>query len=75
MKAKISALMDGELEQHEADGALAALGGEGEARETWRRSLLVAAGMLPPESFRLLRLWARWGRLPGVAPLQLPPAP
>ncbi len=37
-----------------------------------RRSLLVAAGMLPPESFRLLRLWARWGKLPGVAPRQLP---
>jgi hypothetical protein len=37
-----------------------------------RRSLLVTAGMLPPESFRLLRLWALWGRLPGVAPRQLP---
>jgi len=40
-------------------------------RSPWRRSVLVAAGMLPPESFRLLRLWALWGRLPGVAPLQL----
>jgi hypothetical protein len=39
----------------------------------WRRSLLVAGGMLPAESFRLLRLWALWGKLPGVAPLQLPP--
>jgi hypothetical protein len=36
-----------------------------------RRSLLVAAGMLPAESFRRLRLWALWGKLPGVAPLQL----
>ena len=41
-------------------------------RSRWRRSLLVAAGMLPPESFRRLRLWALWGRLPGVAPWQLP---
>jgi hypothetical protein len=43
-------------------------------RSPMRRSLLVAAGMLPPESFRLLRLWALWGRLPGVAPRQLPPS-
>ena len=37
----------------------------------YRRALLVTPGMLPPESFRLLRLWALWGRLPGVAPRQL----
>ena len=37
----------------------------------WDRSFLVAGGMLPPESFRLLRLWALWGKLPGVAPRQL----
>jgi hypothetical protein len=37
-----------------------------------RRSLLVAAGMLPPEPFRLLRLWALWGKLPVVAWRQLP---
>ena len=43
-------------------------------RSSWRRSLLVAADMLPPESFRLLRLWACWERLPGVAPRQLPPS-
>jgi hypothetical protein len=36
----------------------------------WQRSALVAGGMLPPESFRLLRLWALWGKLPGVAPRQ-----
>jgi hypothetical protein len=29
-----------------------------------RRSLLVARGMLAPEEFRRLRLWALWGRLP-----------
>jgi hypothetical protein len=36
-------------------------------RSPWRRSLLVTAGMLPPESFRRLRLWAQWGQLPAVA--------
>jgi hypothetical protein len=35
------------------------------------RSFLVAGGMLPPSAFRLLRLWALWGRLPAVAPGQL----
>ena len=34
-------------------------------------SILVAGGMLPPAAFRLLRLWAMWGRLPAVAPRQL----
>ena len=37
-----------------------------------RRTVLVAADMLDPEGFRLLRLWALWGRLPGVASAQLP---
>ena len=37
----------------------------------WGRSLLVVAGMLPPDGLRLLRLWALWGRLPGVARRQL----
>ncbi len=32
-----------------------------------RRSLLVTRGMLAPEAFRLLRLWALWGRLPAAA--------
>ncbi|MBC7802952.1 MAG: hypothetical protein H7Y16_03665, partial [Candidatus Parcubacteria bacterium] len=31
------------------------------------RGLLVAAGMLRPSDLRLLRLWALWGRVPGVA--------
>ncbi len=30
-----------------------------------RRSLFLSTGMLAPEDFRLLRLWALWGRLPG----------
>ena len=29
-----------------------------------RRALLVARGMLAPEQFRQLRLWALWGRIP-----------
>ena len=37
-----------------------------------RRSVLVAPDMLDAASFRLLRLWALWGRLPGVASAQLP---
>ena len=60
--------------------ALAPLGG-GAVTRYWvalgmrsavRRSLLVPAGMLSAESARLLRLWARWGKLPGVAPGQRP---
>jgi sigma-E factor negative regulatory protein RseA len=45
MKAKISALMDGELEPREADGPLAALRGEGEPRDTWRRYHLIGDAM------------------------------
>lgn len=37
-----------------------------------RRSVLVAQDMLNPADFRRLRLWALWGRLPGVASAQLP---
>jgi hypothetical protein len=33
-----------------------------------RRTLFVTADMLEARQFRLLRLWALWGRLPGVAP-------
>jgi hypothetical protein len=36
-----------------------------------RRGLLLPAGMLRPGDARLLRLWALWGRLPGVAAGQL----
>jgi len=41
MKPKISALMDGELEQREARGALDALLAEGDARDGWRRYHLI----------------------------------
>ena len=36
-----------------------------------RRTILVAADMLDAHSFRLLRIWAVWGRVPGVAGKQL----
>lgn len=36
------------------------------------RSVLVTAGMLEGGRFRLLRLWAIWGKLPSVAGRQLP---
>jgi len=42
-------------------------------RSATRRAMLVPAGMMTTESARLLRLWARWGKLPGVAPGQRPP--
>ena len=37
-----------------------------------RRTVLVTLDMLGEESFRVLRIWALWGKLPQVAPQQLP---
>ncbi len=37
-----------------------------------RRTVLVTVDMLGEESFRMLRIWALWGKLPQVAPQQLP---
>jgi len=37
-----------------------------------RRSLIITRDMLGPNEFRRLRIWALWGRLPGVALPQLP---
>jgi hypothetical protein len=37
-----------------------------------RRTVLVTGDMLSEESFRVLRIWALWGKLPQVAPKQLP---
>ena len=37
-----------------------------------RRTILISRDMLNAESFRLLRIWALWGKLPGVAGKQLP---
>jgi hypothetical protein len=31
------------------------------------RGVLLTAGMLEPAALRVLRLWALWGRIPGVA--------
>jgi hypothetical protein len=41
-------------------------------RRPVRRTILVSRDMLNGEEFRRLRLWALWGRLPKVAPKQLP---
>jgi hypothetical protein len=49
-------------------GLLVVLTGNGPVR----RTIVVTGDMLDPEAFRLLRLWALWGRLPHAAPL--PPA-
>ena len=37
-----------------------------------RRGMLVTGGMLAPGPFRLLRLWALWGKLPSVASRHFP---
>ncbi len=37
-----------------------------------RRTILVFRDMLAEDSFRRLRIWALWGKLPGVAGKQLP---
>jgi hypothetical protein len=36
-----------------------------------RRTILVSRDMLSGDSFRLLRIWALWGKLPAVAGKQL----
>ena len=41
-------------------------------RRPVRRAVLVSRDMLDAESFRQLRIWALWGKLPGVATKQLP---
>lgn len=45
MKSTISALLDGELESHEAEAAIDALKAGGEARETWRAYHLIGDSM------------------------------
>jgi sigma-E factor negative regulatory protein RseA len=82
MKERISALMDGELDERAAGEAIDALRGEGEALETWRLYHLISDGM---RDTRLLsagftaRLAERLrteptvmapGRLPGRTPVQ-----
>jgi toxin CptA len=41
-------------------------------RRPVRRTILIARDMLDANSFRRLRIWALWGRLPAVAGKQLP---
>lgn len=41
-------------------------------RRPVRRTILVTRDMLGGELFRRLRIWAVWGKLPGVAAKQLP---
>jgi membrane protein implicated in regulation of membrane protease activity len=41
-------------------------------RKPGRGSVLVSRDMLPGDSFRRLRVWALWGRVPRVAAKQLP---
>jgi hypothetical protein len=53
------------------DGAVARQWVSLRLRAPWRRSLLVASGMLTVRDHRWLRLWALWGRLPAVAWRQL----
>ena len=43
-------------------------------RRPVRRTILVMADMLPAESFRQLRVWALWGKLPPTGrPVDVPP--
>jgi len=68
---------DGRGSVEYADGARVPVsGGGGRAGRAWvildlpqrsRRHLLVTGAMLDAASFRYLRLWARWGRLPAAA--------
>ena len=41
-------------------------------RRPVRRTILVTRDMMDADSFRRLRIWALWGKLPGVAAKQLP---
>jgi sigma-E factor negative regulatory protein RseA len=76
MKAKISALMDGELERHEADAALDALKHEGEAHDTWRTYHLIGDSMRDARQLSAgfaARVTAKLADEPTVlAPPQLP---
>lgn len=76
--AALELLADGSLRCLCRDGEPVALArpAPGEVHRHWvalpaasarRRALLVTGGMLPAASFRQLRLWALWGRVPGVA--------
>lgn len=79
MKDKISALMDGELEQGEVDGQLKALREGGEALETWRRYHLISDSLHDTavlSSGFSARFAERLAKEPTVlAPASIPPRP
>ena len=79
MKSKISALVDGELERHEAVAPLDALRTDGEIRDAWRSYHLIGDAMrdscMLSDGFAG-RVAARLAGEPTVmAPLRLDPAP
>ena len=79
MKSKISALVDGELERHEAVAPLDALRTDGEIRDAWRSYHLIGDAMrdscVLSDGFAG-RVAARLAGEPTVmAPLRLDPAP
>jgi sigma-E factor negative regulatory protein RseA len=79
MKEKISAFMDGELEQHASRDALGALASSGEAREAWAAYHLIGdamRGTRPLHQDFAARLSWRLAEEPTVlAPRRLPAAP
>ena len=79
MKEKISALMDGELERHEAAGALNGLAEENESRDAWRAYHLIGDAMRdtrPLSSSFAARVSERLAKEPTVlAPGRIAPRP
>jgi len=79
VKEKISALMDGELERHEAAGALNGLAQEGEPRDAWRTYHLIGDAMRdtrPLSSSFAARVSERLAKEPTVlAPGRIAPRP
>lgn len=68
-KAGVSALMDGELDGHEAEGAHARLRDDGEARDAWRTYHLIGDAMRAEPALSrdfTARLSARLEREPAV---------
>jgi len=79
VKEKISALMDGELERHEAAGALNGLAEENESRDAWRAYHLIGDAMRdtrPLSSSFAARVSERLAKEPTVlAPGRIAPRP
>jgi sigma-E factor negative regulatory protein RseA len=79
VKQKISALMDGEMERHEAAGALNELTQGGEARDAWRAYHLIGDAMRdtrPLSSSFAARVSERLAKEPTVlAPGRIVPRP